>query len=49
MQNALFSFPLPENEPIKEYKAGSPELELLDKELKRQSNTVVDKIGRAHV
>ena len=42
MQNALFSFPLPENEPIKEYKAGSPELELLDKELKRQSNTVVD-------
>ena len=42
MNNSIFSFPLPENEPIKAYLPGSPELALLDKELERQTNTVVD-------
>ncbi len=42
MRNAIFSFPLPENDPIKEYLPGSPERILLDKELDRQSSTVVD-------
>lgn len=42
MNNAIVSFPLPSNEPVKTYLKGSPERVALDKELQRQSNTVVD-------
>lgn len=42
MRNSIFSFPLPENEPIKQYLPGSPERIALDRELERQSQTVVD-------
>lgn len=42
MNNAIYSFSLPQNEPILGYLKGSPERLLLDKELKRQSETVVE-------
>ncbi|MDD4142008.1 MAG: L-glutamate gamma-semialdehyde dehydrogenase [Bacteroidales bacterium] len=42
MNNALFKFPNPENEPIKGYMPGSPEREALVKELDRQSNTEIE-------
>ncbi|HOO43364.1 MAG TPA: aldehyde dehydrogenase family protein, partial [Bacteroidales bacterium] len=42
MNNAVYNFPLPQNEPILGYMEGSPERLLLDKELERQSRTVVD-------
>lgn len=42
MNNMLFNFPNPENEPIKGYMKGSQERESLSKELERQSNIVVD-------
>jgi 1-pyrroline-5-carboxylate dehydrogenase len=42
MNNAVYNFPLPQNEPILGYLEGSPERLLLDKELERQSLTVVD-------
>ncbi len=42
MNNAVYNFPLPQNEPILDYLEGSPERILLDKELERQSKTVVE-------
>lgn len=42
MNNAIFSFPLPANEPVKSYLKGSPERVALEAELKRQSDTVID-------
>ena len=42
MNNSIFSFPLPANEPVKGYLAGSPERIAIDAELKRQSKTVVE-------
>ena len=39
MNNAIFNFPLPANEPVK---TGSPERIALDAELKRQSSEVID-------
>ena len=42
MNNAILSFPVPANEPVKAYLEGSPERIALDAELKRQYNTVVD-------
>ncbi len=42
MNNAIINFPVPENEPVKTYLKGSPERVALEKELKRQYNTVVD-------
>ena len=42
MNNSIISFPIPQNEPVKGYLAGSPERIALEAELKRQSNIVVD-------
>ena len=42
MNNSIIQFPLPANEPVKSYLAGSPERVALEKELERQSNMVVD-------
>ena len=42
MNNTIISFPVPNNEPVKSYLAGSPERVALDAELKRQFDTVVD-------
>lgn len=42
MNNSIFSFPLPGNEPVKEYLKGSPERIALDAELERQRNTVLE-------
>ena len=42
MNNSLISFPIPANEPVKSYLAGSPERVALEKELERQSKLVVD-------
>ncbi len=42
MKNAIFSFPLPANEPVKTYLKGSPEREALEAELKKQSSQVID-------
>ena len=42
MKNSIVTFPVPANEPVKTYLAGSPERIALDAELKRQSETVVD-------
>lgn len=42
MNNAIFEFPLPVNEPVKSYLPGSPERVALDAELARQSSTVID-------
>lgn len=42
MNNALFQFAHPANEPVKEYRPGSPERAALEKELERQSNEVVE-------
>ena len=42
MNNAILNFPVPANEPVKSYLAGSPERIALDAELERQWNTVVD-------
>ncbi len=36
MNNAIYNFPLPSNEPVLEYKKGSPERMLLEAELERQ-------------
>lgn len=38
MNNSIYNFPSPQNEPIKEYLKGSPERVALDAELKRQSS-----------
>ncbi|MBQ9668341.1 MAG: aldehyde dehydrogenase family protein, partial [Prevotella sp.] len=42
MNNAVITFPVPANEPVKAYLAGSPERVALEKELERQKNLVVD-------
>lgn len=42
MNNALFQFARPANEPVKEYRPGSPERNALVKELEKQSNEVVE-------
>ena len=42
MNNALFQFAKPANEPVKEYRPGSPERIALEKELERQSKEVVE-------
>ncbi len=42
MRNAVITFPLPANEPVKAYLDGSPERVALEAELERQSNMVVD-------
>ncbi|MBP9993950.1 MAG: L-glutamate gamma-semialdehyde dehydrogenase [bacterium] len=42
MNNALFQFAHPANEPVKEYRPGSPERDALVKELEKQSNEVVE-------
>lgn len=42
MNNAIFNFPLPANEPVKTYLPGSPERIALNAELKRQSSEVID-------
>ena len=42
MNNSLITFPIPANEPVKSYLAGSPERVALEKELERQSKLVVD-------
>ena len=42
MNNSIFSFPLPQNEPVKAYLKGSPERIALEAELKRQSTETLD-------
>ena len=42
MNNAIYNFREPKNEPVLTYKPGSPERLLLKEELKIQSNTVID-------
>ena len=42
MNNSIIRFPLPANEPVKAYLAGSPERVALEKELERQSKLVVE-------
>ncbi|HBG52610.1 MAG TPA: 1-pyrroline-5-carboxylate dehydrogenase [Rikenellaceae bacterium] len=42
MNNAVYNFPLPENEPILDYLKGSKERVLLENELKRQSQTILE-------
>ena len=42
MNNAVITFPVPANEPVKSYLKGSPERVALEAELDRQYNTVVD-------
>jgi len=42
MNNSIHNFPIPANEPIKEYLKGSPERLALERELKRQSETAVE-------
>lgn len=42
MNNSIINFPSPANEPVKAYLEGSPERIALEKELERQSKTIVD-------
>ncbi|MDL2240846.1 aldehyde dehydrogenase family protein, partial [Bacteroidales bacterium OttesenSCG-928-K22] len=42
MNNAIFKFQNPNNEPIKGYMPGSPERIELEKELKRQASTEIE-------
>ena len=42
MNNAIYNFPLPKNEPVLEYKKNSPERNELESELKRQSETTIE-------
>ncbi len=42
MNNALYNFPSPENEPVLEYLKGSNERLLLEKELQRQESTEIE-------
>ena len=42
MNNAVYTFNVPENEPILEYRPGSPERIKLDTELKKHSNQQID-------
>jgi len=42
MNNALYNFPVPDNEPVLEYLKGNPERILLEKELIRQESTQIE-------
>lgn len=42
MQNAIFSIPFPKNEPVLEYRAGSPEREALKKAIKEMRSQEMD-------
>lgn len=42
MNNAIYNFPLPSNEPVLEYKKGSPERKQLEDELKRQLQNPIE-------
>jgi len=42
MNNAIYNFPLPANEPVLEYKKHSPERNQLDEELKRQLQNTIE-------
>jgi len=42
MNNAIYNFREPKNEPVLTYKPGSPERKLLEEELKVQKNQVID-------
>ncbi len=42
MNNAIYTFPLPENEPIFDYFEGSRERILLDREIEKQSGEIID-------
>lgn len=42
MNNAIYTFPLPENEPIFNYFEGSRERILLDREMKKQSDEILE-------
>lgn len=42
MNNSIYNFPLPQNEPIKDYFPGSNERQLLDNEINRQSSDVIE-------
>jgi 1-pyrroline-5-carboxylate dehydrogenase len=42
MNNAIYNFPLPANEPVLEYKKGSPERQLLDSEIQRQLQNPIE-------
>jgi hypothetical protein len=42
MNNAIFKYDLPKNEPILGYLPGSPERKELEKEIQRLSNEVID-------
>ena len=42
MNNAIYNFKEPKNEPVLTYKPGSPERKLLEEELTVQKNMVVD-------
>jgi 1-pyrroline-5-carboxylate dehydrogenase len=42
MNNAIYNFPLPQNEPVLEYRRGSHERTLLDQELERMSHETVE-------
>ena len=42
MNNSIYNFPIPGNETIKDYLKGSPEREALEKELKFQSENIVE-------
>ena len=44
MNNALFQFAKPANEPVKEYRPGSPERLTLEAELKKQTQNIQNKI-----
>lgn len=42
MNNSVFNFPLPQNEPVLSYFSNSPERIALEKELEKQSTQVID-------
>ncbi|HEX2976003.1 MAG TPA: L-glutamate gamma-semialdehyde dehydrogenase [Bacteroidales bacterium] len=42
MNNAIYNFREPKNEPVYQYRPGSPERKLLEEELRRQSGQVID-------
>ena len=42
MNNAIYNFREPKNEPVLSYKPGSEERKLLEEELKKQKNQIID-------
>ncbi len=42
MKNAIYNFPIPDNEPVKGYLKNSPERNGIEEELKRQSSTEIE-------